>query len=403
MILPYIPFPPKFGGAIRIHAIIKYLEQNHDLTIITFADEGDILALKEEFPKLSDKIHCVSKPVRNVLSKFLVISAFFKGNSHWREVTNSRLMQNCIDRVLGQNDFDIIQFEFPIMAMFRFNTKAKKILDAHNVEYDNFRRMSKLNWSLYRKLYYLREYHTFYKEEIEVWRNQDAVLVTSERDKKLINEKVSTVPQYVVPNGVDCNYFYPSEQSTEPNTLVFTGRIDYTPNCDGMIYFITDILPIIRESVPDIKLYIVGKNPPNQLQKYAEENIIITGFVDDVRPYVWKSSVYVVPLRMGGGTRLKVLEALAMKKPLVTTSIGSEGINVEHGKSVMIADDPKTFAEYVVQLLQNRSLCIELGQNGYQLIKSKYDWNVIGETLDSVYSSFDWEEVGKRSLEGKMS
>jgi glycosyltransferase involved in cell wall biosynthesis len=145
------------------------------------------------------------------------------------------------------------------------------------------------------------------------------------------------------------------------------------------------VLPLIEEKVPKVKLYVVGKNPPDAITSRATDRIIVTGTVPDVRPYVWRSSVYVVPLRMGGGTRLKVAEALSMKKPMVSTRIGCEGIDLTDGESVLMADSPRDFADSVVRLLGDVRLRKVLSENGANVAKRKYDWNVIGETLEEIY------------------
>ena len=183
------------------------------------------------------------------------------------------------------------------------------------------------------------------------------------------------------------SYFIPSDLSPEPASLVFTGMMAYVPNSDGMLYFLDEIFPLIQKSVPHAKIYIVGNNPPRALQQRASESVIVTGFVDDVRPYVWRSSVYVVPLRMGGGTRLKVLEAMAMKKPIVTTAIGCEGIDLRNGESALVLDQPQMFASAVVELLGSPSLRERLTTNGYELVRSRYQWDMIVREADRIYHS----------------
>ena len=153
----------------------------------------------------------------------------------------------------------------------------------------------------------------------------------------------------------------------------------------GLHWFCDEVLPLIAAKVPDVKLYVVGKSPPESILARRSAQVEVTGTVPDVRPYVWKSAVYVVPLRMGGGTRLKVAEALAMKKPMVSTRIGCEGIDLKDGESCLMADAPQDFADAVVRLLGDRKLRTVLAENGHRVAKQKYDWNVIGETLERIY------------------
>jgi len=307
-------------------------------------------------------------------------------------MARSRQMQNTIDMVLSENNFDIVQTEFSSMGCYTLPNTIVKILDSHNVEYDNFRRMWLKTSSPLRKLHYFDEYKKFYHEELENYKSQDALFVTSSRDKQILDADLPNLPKYVVPNGVDASYFAPSPQSPEPYSMVFTGAMSYIPNSDAMLYFLDSIFPLIQREIPEAKIYIVGSGPPKELLRRATDKIVITNFVDDVRPYVYRSSIFVVPLRMGGGTRLKILEAMAMKKPIVTTSIGCEGIHVRHNESALIADDPETFAQYAVRLLRDAGLGRQLTTNGFELMNAEYEWNVIGTQINSLY-----QQICKRS------
>ncbi|RCK77758.1 MAG: glycosyl transferase group 1 [Ignavibacteriae bacterium] len=273
------------------------------------------------------------------------------------------------------------------MANYRINSDAIKILDAHNVEHLIYYHQWQYTNSKLRKFFYKREYKKLFHDEISACKNQDALLVTSQNDASTFDKFIPEIPKYLIPNGVDTEYFHPTEENHEQYSLVFTGALSYIPNSDGAIYFIEQILPHIQKIYPDIKIYIVGKNPPNNLLEKSSKNVIITGYVEDVRPYVWKSAIFVVPLRMGSGTRLKILEALAMKKPVVTTSVGAEGLDVINGETVLIADDPKDFAEKVINLIKDNQLQQKLVSNGYELAKNVYDWIVIGEKLNEVYKT----------------
>ena len=241
-----------------------------------------------------------------------------------------------------------------------------------------------------RKWFYRHECRKMHRNEIDDLSSYDVIFSTSESDRQTFQKDIPDVPNYVIPNGVDTSYFRPSPSyRTNPNAMVFTGMMGYVPNNDGMLYFLDEIFPRVQMQIPDAKIYIVGSHPSEELKQRTTDNIIITGFVDDVRPFVWRSNLFVVPLRMGSGTRLKVVEALAMKKPVVSTSVGCEGIDVEHGKSVLMADDPEAFAENVVRLMQDEELREELTHHGYALVRNKYDWTVIGDKMLEVYEMLE--------------
>lgn len=399
-LFPYAPIPPNFGGALRIYNLIKQMSKYHKLTLLTFGNERVKNLLASNFNNGIDSIQvCTIKPWYRVskLKRFAQFFTVFSNKSFFTSIVQHKEMQNLIDKIIDNNYYDIVQFEFPHMANYDIKTDALKILDAHNVEYRIFYLQHKYAQSWFRKQFYYIEYKKLYAEEIAVCRKQDAILVTSENDANIFNQEIPEIPKYIIPNGVDTNYFTPTNTSPEPKTLVFTGTLQYIPNYDAMHYFIDDILPIIKKSIPDIKLNIVGKNPPKNLIKKSSDNIKITGYVDDVRPYVQNATLFIVPLRMGSGTRLKILEAFAMKKPVISTTIGAEGLNLINGEHALIADKPEEFAEQVIRLLKDISLQKKLVTNSYELVKTIYDWDIIGKRLNTVYENIISNSKVKRS------
>jgi len=192
----------------------------------------------------------------------------------------------------------------------------------------------------------------------------------------------------VIPNGVDTTLYQPNHEVEEEATLIYTGSMDWFPNEDAAIYFIDDILPTIQEKRPNLKFYVVGQLPSERLKRYGNRpGVMITGRVDDVKPYIARATVYVVPLRIGGGTRLKILEALAMRKAVVSTSVGAEGLNLSAGDEVTIADESSTFADGVLQLMENGCMRRGLGDNGRRRVETEYDWRRIGEKLQRLYEA----------------
>ncbi len=387
--------PANFGGALRMYHILRLLAERHDVTLVMYGTDRDRELVQQQFGGMLKRLHVV-RPTsfafyHRRLSQFY---AFWSSHSFFWMFGKSPEMQGVIDDIFSREPFDVVLAEFPLTASFDMNTDAVKIVDEHNVEYDNFYRTFKVLRSPVRKVHYYREYKKTRVEELSVCRKMDAIFVTSEKDRGLLEREIQGKPKFVIPNGVDTNYFVPSFDETEEFSLVFTGSMGYVPNSDGIIYFLDEIFPKIKRQLPGTKIYIVGSKPPEDLRRRASHDVIVTGYVDDVRPYVWRSSVYVVPLRMGGGTRLKVLEGLSMRKPIVTTSIGCEGIEVTDGVNVSMADDPEEFAERVVELLTNRQKSDELGANGNELVKSRYDWDIVGSLMDEALTSL----VNRRGL-----
>ncbi len=383
-LIPYSPVNPTFGGALRIYHLLEHLCNNHDVTVAGFSTAEEEKELVKKFPMLEGKTHLIPNPHKNKSRRWLLFKSLFTAHSFWYQITQSEQLQQTFDQLLDHQNFDVIQSEFPVLAWYRYNSSAIKIIDAHNVEYDNFRRMTKVK-NPFKKLFYYLEWYKFYREETRVCSKQDALFVTSERDISIFNETVTEVPKYLIPNGVDMNYFQPKEVTQKPHSIVFVGMMKYVPNYDGINYFLDEIFPGILEQYPDCTFTIIGKNPPPSISRRANKNINVAGFVEDTRPYIDEASVYVVPLRMGGGTRLKIMEALSMKKPLVTTSIGCEGIDVEDRKTALVADDPQAFAEAVMELFENKELADRLTEQGYELVLNKYGWENIGKQMDTAY------------------
>lgn len=401
-LMPYCPVPPIFGGALRIYHMLKTMAERHDVTVMMYGSEEDRQRMIAAFGGRLRAVHAIPQLWFARFRRLGQLYALCSNQSFFRFLTHRKEMQELLYRILERERFDIVQSEFPMMASFDIPAgNAVKIMDAHNVEFDNYRRMWQNVRSLVRRAHYYREYRKLFEEELGACRKQDALFVTSTRDKELFDVHVQDIPKYIIPNGVDTAYFSTHSQEAEPHTLVFTGMMAYVPNYDGMLYFLDTIFPLIQQQIPNVKIYIVGNRPPKELLRRCSSSVIVTGFVQDVRPYIDRASVYVVPLRMGGGTRLKVLEAMAMRKPIVTTTVGCEGIDVRNGETAFIADQPEEFAGRVIELLRSSALREQFVQQGLELVKSTYDWTVIGQQMHNVYDDLvqsrnEWEKYSKR-------
>lgn len=384
-LMPYSPIPREFGGAIRTYHMLKNIAKHHEVTVVTFGWPEDYYNLRHEFNSHLAEIHLVPKNWSLPLRRMVQLYSHFRSHSFFYYLLKSNRLQELLDRLLDRNTYDVIQMEFAQMGVFELRSDAIKILDAHNVEYDNFRRIAEHADSRIKKFHYLVEHRKFFQEEVDVCSKMDAIFVTSTRDKEILDRDVAGIPKYVLPNGVDTRYFDQSEEVSEPHTLTFTGLMSYIPNHDGIMWFLDQCFPIVRKRFPDVKLYVVGSQPGKTLVRRSDANVVVTGRVPDVRPYIAKAGVFIVPLRMGGGTRLKVVEALAMRKPIVSTSIGCEGIDVQHRTTALIEDDPAGFAESIIELFQSDDLRRKLAANGRQLVKQCYDWDVVARKQEEYY------------------
>jgi hypothetical protein len=190
-----------------------------------------------------------------------------------------------------------------------------------------------------------------------------------------------------VPTGVDTQFFLPSgNERVEPHNIVFTGSMDWLPNEDAITYFTEQIMPRIKQVIPDATLTVVGRNPYPSLMELAERDssVIVTGRVDDVRPYMERASAYVVPLRIGGGTRLKIYEAMAMEKAIISTSIGAEGLPVKDGSELLLADTAETFAKEVIRVLSDKTLATTLGKGAAATVREQFGWERVAERFGRI-------------------
>jgi len=272
------------------------------------------------------------------------------------------------------------------------------VLFTHNVEAEIWRRHADTSSSILKRQLYGMQHRRMLRFEEQAIRRFDGVLAVSDADRETFSRLypgAATRPIHVVPTGVDTAFFAPS--STEPDTsspaasrsLIFTGSMDWLPNEDAMLFFCRDILPLIRAEEPDVTLSIVGRAPTPAVRRLAaEQGVHVTGRVDDVRPYMRDAAVYVVPLRIGGGTRLKIFEAMAMRKAVVSTVVGAEGLPVTGGDHLLLADEPRGFARGVVRLLRDLDKRRSVEQAARQLVVSKYDWSVVAADLEEALMRF---------------
>jgi len=357
-----LPDPPQNGYKKRNFYLIKALESRGIEVVLKVADQG------------------------NSKIKALFFSLFSRLPLSVKMRTSGKIKRE-IEGYLKGNPVDIIICDAVLRALnIPENNKALKILYEHNIESVIVKRYAAKEKNIFKKLFASLEYLKLSKFEKKMWNKFDCSIACSSIDREIM---LSYAPEFKVcciNNGVDSVYYHSNAHVLEKNTLVYTGEIGWHPNEDAIMYFTEKILPIIKKEIPDLKFWIVGNNPSGRIKELAikDRTITVTGFVDDVREFLSKACVYIVPLRIGSGTRLKIFEALSMKKAIVTTSIGCEGIEVENNKHLLIRDNPQEFAEAVLRVLKDEELRNSLGENGRKLIEEKYDWQTVFKDLDKI-------------------
>lgn len=293
----------------------------------------------------------------------------------------SKSYQDVVLASLAEFQPDLVLCEWTPYAIYVKKLLAvKKLVSAHNVEADIWQRYYENETNPFRRWYIWEQWRKVQLFERSALTWVDGATAVSDLDRISLAKNHPQLRIAVIPNGVDLEYFRPLPLPTQAHHLVFTGSMDWRPNQDAARYFIREILPILKQVRPDLECTFVGRNPPADIQNLGETpGVHITGTVEDVRPYVERASVYVVPLRIGGGSRLKILEALAMGRAVVSTIVGAEGLDVVHDQHVMLADDPTSFAQAVLQLLSNSKRCQELATEGRRLVEQRYGWDALAE------------------------
>jgi glycosyltransferase involved in cell wall biosynthesis len=296
-------------------------------------------------------------------------------------------MQDAIDETTERKQFDIIHCCVQFFGYFRFPVGIPVTSDTHEVKYDLLHRTAQKSKNLITKVQFYLAYRLGKDEEIKLCRKFDLLTTTTERDRDLFAKDIPAQRIISVQNGAGNSFFEDIGIEPELYSISFTGLFTHVPNTEGIIWFLDEVWPKIVRQEPRAKLYVVGKNPPRKLQARASDNVVITGFVEDVRPYIARSTVFAIPLLAGGGIRGKALEAMAMKRPIVTTGIGVEGIYLVHGKSALFADNPQDFADAVIRLFREPPLREEIARNAFSVVNAHYDWAAKGKELNAVLES----------------
>jgi sugar transferase (PEP-CTERM/EpsH1 system associated) len=396
---PDLPYPPHQGAAIRTYNLIKNLAPDHDVHLLSFLQGGDEGQRMEALSPYCASVVTVPAPSRSAGRRALSVLLSSRPDMALR--LPSAEFNNRLRILLSRERFDFVQVEAIEMAQYGLAAQDMRasspqplvVFDDINAEYLLQRRAFETDVRHPRRwlgaAYSLVQWRKLQRYERRVCQRLDRIVVVSEADATALQRLVPGLHCFVVPNGVDTSYFQPTSPSAESDTtLVYTGKMDFRPNVDAVLWFVEDVLPLVRQQVPEVTFKIVGRNPHLRLRALGEApNVTLTGYVSDVRPYVEEAAVYVVPLRVGGGTRLKVMEAMSMGKAIVSTSLGCEGIGVSHGRELLIADDAGSFAQAVVSLMKDRDRRRTLQVAARDTAEREHDWTQITPLLERVYES----------------
>jgi len=388
--------PPRFGAQARVHGLMTQLARRHDLTAVMLVDEEfDSEECRQAMQAYCREVVLVPNPyVRQGLAKRLLqLRSLALTRSFERQQVTVPAMQRALDRVLRARRFDVVNLEFSFLGGcdLRQAPSGEKlpalVVDSHNIDYDLARQYARDGSSLVRRLYASANWRKLRREELATYRDADGVYLCSAADERHLLDEAPEACTTVIPNAADVDYYQPRLTDPPPDrrTVVFFGLLSYVPNIDGVIHFVQDIWPHIAEAHPDARCKIIGGQAPRSLLPLAGPRVELTGFVSDLRPHLAAAAAVVVPLRLGGGTRLKIVEAMAMGKAIVSTTLGAEGIEAVAGRDLLVEDKPRAFADAVNRLLAEPDLAARIGQSARQLAVERYAWSEAAQALEAFY------------------
>lgn len=377
------------GGKLRTWHLMRQLARRHAITYLSFTDPQTRNEQRTGMAAVCRRLETVPRrepPKRS--ARFYLDAAKYLLHPLPYAVAKyeSRPFRERLEELLRTSSFDVLVCDFLFPAVnVPARLPCRSVIFTHNVESEIWRRHAENRRGLAKRLF-TGQWRRMLAHEGAALGSYDLVLAVSEADARTLSALYGSqlkAPVQVVPTGVDTSYFAPDASAADPRHLVFTGSMDWLPNEDAMIYFCREILPRIREQEPGVTLSIVGRAPTPAVRRLAQEpGIEVTGRVEDVRPHVARAGVYVVPLRIGGGTRLKIFEAMGMGKAVVSTAVGAEGLPVTDGRDIALADDSAAFARTVVQLIRNADWRRSMEASARRLVVEHYDWSAVAASLE---------------------
>ena len=402
LLTPQRPYPPHQGTTLRNFNLIKELAKRHAVCVLTFLEPDQTPHEAGPLPELCEWVETVPVPNRSTGLRLRQMLLTRRPDMSWR--LWSPLLAERLQARLSEQPFDVVEIEgiemAPYLPIIESSLPRPSIIyDAHNAEWilqqrafsadlGNPRRWAAASYSWV-------QWHRLRRYEADLLHRVDHTIAMSAPDKVALRDLAPQAPIAVIPNGVDLPAYRQFDGPAIEYDLLFTGKMDFRPNIDAVLWFGQQVWPLIQAQRPQTTLAVVGQRPHARLDLLRDApGVTITGYVDDVRPYIAGAGVYVAPLRVGGGTRLKLLEAMAMGKAIVSTTVGAEGFPVVHGQELMLADEPAEFAAAVLNLLEQPTRRGELGAAGQAFAQANYGWDALVPQLEKIYRNLRPQKAG---------
>ncbi len=384
-----IPYPPWEGHQIRTFNLLKAVCSRHDVHLLSFARRDEEISHAAALRDMCASVELIEIPLEHSRLRFLL--DLFLGVATDRPFVvrkyHAAAMERALRHLVEVNSPDLVHLDMlPLVQYAPVAQGVPLILNEHNVESLLLLRRGERARSPAHRLFFCSQAGKLRRFEIQACRTVQRVLACSPDDAAILQEMAGIDRVDVVANGVDVDYFAPREvPERDPHNMVFVGGMTWFPNRDGVEFFLQRVIPLVRRRIPDATFTVVGKAGSLTVPPHLRESVTLTGFVEDLRPWVWRAGLYVIPLRIGSGTRLKLLEAMAMAKPIVSTTIGCEGVAVQHGRELLMADGEQQMAAAICRLMEDQEMAARLGREARARVVERYDWRRLGGELLDLY------------------
>jgi glycosyltransferase involved in cell wall biosynthesis len=389
------PSPASFGAQRRVEGLMSALAGENDVIAVSLVSRDMDARTCERAMReyCTDVVLVPTPPWHGATKRALQLRALGSTRSfesRWYDVPELR---RTVRRMLNSRPVDVVQVEslYPYGAWLGVIPPGPRaplrVLDAHNIEFDLARQQARSVQGMARRIHNLANWPKIQREELRAFRTFDGVTFCSELDEARASQLVPGLRSEVVPNSVDVDRFKPRPEDppSDGRTVMFFGAINYFPNIDGLRYLFREVWPIVERKHPDARLKIVGQHPTPEVLGFRGPRVEVTGRVDDLRPHLASAALTIVPLRIGGGTRFKIVEAMAMARPVVSTGVGAEGIDAKPGRDILIGNDAAALAEAIVRVLEQPALGASLGARGRALVEAHYSWASAARRCESFW------------------
>lgn len=397
IIADYLPYPLVGGDRIRIYSLLRRAAARHEVSVAAFLEEPGDEVGTAHLRRFCAQVETAVIRRRSRLSRVPELIRFASaGKPPELLLLRSDELENKVRRLASATDFDIVQIEPSRMGLYLEalprTRRPGSILMFQNISFQQYRRVSRIErgWEMKSRAMIhglaMRRWEPRYAARF------DRCTTVSEGDRRSLVEANPRLKVDVIPNGVDVQALRPLAANGASPSLLFIGNMGYPPCVDAALFFCREILPLVRRKVGGAEFWIVGRDPRPEVLRLEGDGVHVTGRVDDVLPYYRRCGVCVVPLRAGGGTRLKILESMALGRPVVSTTIGCEGLEVTDGEHLLVADGPERFAERTIRLLTDADLARRISEKARQLVEIRYDWDAIALRMERIYSEISAEK-----------